>query len=63
MHQSVFCYSLIKIKKYIYTVLLIKEEQRLSMFEDTAMRKIFEPKWVEVRGGWRTLHISELYHL
>jgi hypothetical protein len=39
------------------TILLVKEEQRLSMFEDTAMRKIFEPRWVEVTGGWKTLHV------
>jgi hypothetical protein len=50
-------------KKKKNTILLVKEEQTLSKFEDTAMRKIFEPKWVEVKGGWRTLHISEFHDL
>jgi hypothetical protein len=33
------------------------------MFQDTAMRKIFGPKWVEVTGGWRKVHIYAFYDL
>jgi len=33
------------------------------MFEDTAMRKIFGPKWVDVTEGWRKMHIYEFYYL
>ena len=30
------------------------------MFENRVLRRIFEPKRDEVRGGWRNLHNEEL---
>ena len=36
---------------------------RLRMFENRVLRKIFEPKSDEVAGGWRRLHNVELYDL
>jgi len=36
---------------------------RLRMFENRVLRKIFEPKRDEVIGEWRRLHNGELYDL
>jgi hypothetical protein len=33
------------------------------MFENRALRKIFEPQWAEVTGSWRKLHNKELHNL
>ena len=33
------------------------------MFENTVLRRIFEPKRDKVRGGWRSLHNEELNDL
>jgi hypothetical protein len=41
----------------------LKEEQRLWMFGNRALRRIFEPKREEVAGGWRRLHNEELRNL
>jgi hypothetical protein len=32
------------------------------LFQNRALRKIFEPKWEEVAGGWRRLHNEELHN-
>ncbi|KAJ4428016.1 hypothetical protein ANN_24030 [Periplaneta americana] len=40
--------------------LTLKEEHRLRVFENKALRKIFGPKGDEVTGEWRKLHIEEL---
>jgi hypothetical protein len=41
----------------------IKEEQRLGVFEDRVLRRIFGPKRNEVTGEWRKLHNEELHGL
>jgi hypothetical protein len=33
------------------------------MFENRVLRRIFEPKKEEVKGGWRRLHKKELRNL
>jgi hypothetical protein len=38
----------------------LKEERRLSVFENRVLRRIFGPKWDEVTGEWRKLHNEEL---
>jgi hypothetical protein len=35
--------------------LYLREEHRLSVFEDRVLRRIFGPKRDEVKGGWRKL--------
>ncbi|KAJ4427606.1 hypothetical protein ANN_25254 [Periplaneta americana] len=43
--------------------LTLKEEQRLSVFENKVLRKIFGAKRDEVTGEWRKLHNAELHAL
>ncbi|KAJ4442688.1 hypothetical protein ANN_04277 [Periplaneta americana] len=43
--------------------LTLREEQRLRMFENNVLRKIFGAKRDEVTGEWRTLHNAELHAL
>jgi hypothetical protein len=43
--------------------LALREEHRLRVFENRVLRRIFGPKRVEVRGGWRQLHDEELHSL
>jgi hypothetical protein len=43
--------------------LTLREEHRLRVFEDRALRRIFGPKTDEVTGGWRKLHNEELHNL
>jgi hypothetical protein len=43
--------------------LTLREEHRLRLFENTVLRRIFEPKRDEVTGGWRELHNQELRDL
>jgi hypothetical protein len=43
--------------------LTLREEHRLRMFENKALRRIFGPKRDEVSGGWRKLHNEELRDL
>jgi flagellar motor switch protein FliM len=40
--------------------LTLREEQRLSEFENRVMRRISEPNTDEVTEGWRKLHNEEL---
>jgi hypothetical protein len=40
--------------------LTLREEQRLRVFENRVLRRIFEPKWDEATGEWRRLHKEEL---
>jgi hypothetical protein len=42
---------------------MLREEQRLRVFENKVLRKIFGPKRDEVTGKWRRLHKEELYEL
>jgi PAS domain-containing protein len=41
----------------------LREEHRLRIFENRALRRIFGLKRDEVTGGWRKLHIEELHTL
>jgi hypothetical protein len=41
--------------------LTLREEHRLRVFENRALRKIFGTKRDEVTGEWRRLHNEELY--
>jgi hypothetical protein len=41
--------------------LTFREEHRLRVFGNRALRKIFGPKRYEVTGGWRKLHNGELH--
>jgi hypothetical protein len=43
--------------------LTLREKHRLRVFENRALRKIFEPKRDEVRGELRRLHNEELYDM
>jgi len=40
--------------------LTLREERRLRVFENRALRRIFEPRRDEVTGEWRKLHNEEL---
>jgi hypothetical protein len=40
--------------------LILREEHRLSVFENRMLRRIFGPKRVEVTGNWRKL-LHNLY--
>jgi hypothetical protein len=41
----------------------LREEHRLGVFENTVLRKIFEPKRNKVMGECRILHNKELNDL
>jgi hypothetical protein len=43
--------------------LILREEHRLRVFENKALRRIFGLKRDEVIGGWRKLHNEELHNL
>jgi hypothetical protein len=43
--------------------LILREEHRLRVFENRALRRIFEPKRNEVTGGWGKLHNKDLHNL
>jgi hypothetical protein len=43
--------------------LILREEHRLRVFENRALRRIFGPKRNDVIGGWRKLHKEELHNL
>jgi hypothetical protein len=43
--------------------LTLREEHRLRVFENRALRRIFGLKRDEVTGGWRKLHNEELHGL
>jgi hypothetical protein len=43
--------------------LILREEHRLMVFENRALRRIFGPKRGEVTRGWRKLHNEELHNL
>jgi len=47
-------------------LLTLREERRLSVFENRVLRRVFRPKRDEVTGEWRKLHneeLSDLYSL
>jgi hypothetical protein len=41
----------------------LREECRLRVFENRAMKRVFGPKMEEVRGVWRKIHNEELHNL
>jgi hypothetical protein len=41
----------------------LREERRLRVLENRVLRRIFGPKWDEVRGEWRKLHNEKLNDL
>jgi hypothetical protein len=41
----------------------LREEDRLRVYENKVLRRIFGPKRDEVTGGWRKLHNEELRDL
>jgi len=41
-------------------LLTLKEERRLRVFENRALRRVFGPNREEVTGKWRKLHNGEL---
>jgi hypothetical protein len=43
--------------------LTIREERRLTMFENRTLRRIFGPKREEVTGEWRKVHNEKLNDL
>jgi hypothetical protein len=43
--------------------LTLREENRLTVFENRVLRRIFGPKRDEVTGEWRKLHNEELHIL
>ena len=43
--------------------LIFREEQRLRVFENRVLRRIFAPKREEVTREWRKLHNEELHDL
>jgi hypothetical protein len=43
--------------------LTIREEHRLTVFENRVLRRIFGPKEDEVTGEWRKLHNEEVHNL
>src|SRR5215469_17627429 len=43
--------------------LTMREERRLRVFENRALRRVFGPKRDEVTGEWRKLHSEELMDL
>jgi hypothetical protein len=45
------------------TVLKLREEHRLRVFENRVLRRTFGRKRDEVTGGWRKLHNEELHNL
>jgi len=44
-------------------LLTVREERRLKVFENRALRRIFGPKRDMVTGEWRKLHNEELNDL
>jgi hypothetical protein len=43
--------------------LTLREEQKLRVFENRVLRRIFGPKRDGMMGGWRKLHNEELHNL
>jgi hypothetical protein len=43
--------------------LTLREEDRLRVFENRVLRRVFAPKSDEVTGEWRKLHNEELHNL
>jgi hypothetical protein len=48
---------------FYISLLTVREEHRLGVFETRVLRRIFGPKRDEVTGEWRQLHTEELHYL
>ena len=44
-------------------LLILREEKKLSVYENMVLRRIFGPRRSEVTGEWRRLHNEELSDL
>jgi hypothetical protein len=55
------CYKILLIRISVCETL--REERRLKMFENRALRRIFGPKREEIPGEWSKLHNEELNDL
>jgi hypothetical protein len=42
---------------------ILREKQRLRVFENRVLKKIFGSRRDEMTGGWRKLHNEELHNL
>jgi hypothetical protein len=42
---------------------ILREEHGLRVFENSVLRRIFEPKRVEMKGGWTKLHNEKLHNM
>ena len=51
------------ISSHLTWSLTLREERRLSVFENRVLRRIFGPKGDDVTGEWRKLHNEELNNL
>ena len=40
--------------------MILREERKLSVFENRVLRRLFGPRRDEVKGEWRRLHNEEL---
>jgi hypothetical protein len=47
----------------LYGSLTLREERKLRVFKNRALRRVFGPKRNEVTGDWRKLHNEELNYL
>jgi len=43
--------------------MVLREERRLRVFENTVLKRIFGPKRDEVTGEWRKLHSEVINYL
>jgi hypothetical protein len=43
--------------------LALREEERLRVFENRVLRRIFGPKREQLAGSWKRLHNEELHNL
>jgi hypothetical protein len=46
-----------------FSLLVVREERRLRVFENRVLRRIFGPKRDEVTGEWRKLYSEKLHYL
>jgi hypothetical protein len=45
----------------MYSICLLREEHRLSVFENRVLRRIFGPGRDEGTGDWKKVHNEELH--
>jgi hypothetical protein len=45
-----------------FDLLTLREDQRLWVFENRVLRRLFGPKRKKVMGGWRSLHNLEAHN-